>query len=202
MRARQVVLAGHGAEPSEVVADALEDEDPELRARAVSAAHRLGHRSEPERVRSLRDPSALVRRRACEIEARAPAPSPVVDAALIACLDDDDALVVVAAADALGESEARSATDALAQVAVGHDDPRCREAAVAALGSIGDQTGLDAVLAALSDKPAVRRRAVVALAGFEGPEVEAGIDAALGDRDWQVRQAAEALRAGDEPKPT
>ena len=50
------------------------------------------------------------------------------------------------------------------------------------------------ILAALNDKPAVRRRAVVALAAFSGPLVERALDDALSDKDWQVRQAAEALR--------
>jgi HEAT repeat protein len=83
-----------------------------------------------------------------------------------------------------------------------HSDPLVREAAVAALGALGDPAGLGAVLAACSDKPAVRRRAVVALAAFEGPEVEAALEAALSDRDWQVRQAAEdLLSAGRESSP-
>jgi HEAT repeat protein len=68
-----------------------------------------------------------------------------------------------------------------------------REAAAAALGAIGDERGLDAILAACTDKPAVRRRAVLALAPFDGPQVDAAIERALADRDWQVRQAAEDL---------
>ncbi|MBL6630630.1 MAG: HEAT repeat domain-containing protein, partial [Ilumatobacteraceae bacterium] len=75
-----------------------------------------------------------------------------------------------------------------------HDDALVRESAAAALGAIGDERGLPAILAACKDKPAVRRRAVLALAPFDGPEVDAAIDAALTDRDWQVRQSAEDLR--------
>jgi len=80
-------------------------------------------------------------------------------------------------------------------------EPLVREAAVAALGAIGDDRGLDAILAATTDKPAIRRRAVLALAPFVDPEhpraaeVAAALDAALTDRDWQVRQAAEDLLA-------
>ncbi|MDP9440891.1 MAG: HEAT repeat domain-containing protein, partial [Actinomycetota bacterium] len=74
-----------------------------------------------------------------------------------------------------------------------HPDALCREAAVAALGAIGDPAGVPAILAATTDKPAVRRRAVLALAPFDGPEVEAALQRALTDRDWQVRQAAEDL---------
>ena len=83
--------------------------------------------------------------------------------------------------------------DLLASIAAGHPEPLCREAAVAALGAIGDDTGLPAVLAACHDRPAVRRRAVIALAAFDGPDVDAALRVALTDRDWQVRQAAEDL---------
>jgi HEAT repeat protein len=99
------------------------------------------------------------------------------------------------AAWALGE-RAEASGDAvfkLSSVATDHDDPLCREAAVAALGAIGDERGLPAVLAATRDKPAIRRRAVIALAPFDGPEVDAALKRALTDRDWQVRQAAEDL---------
>ena len=83
----------------------------------------------------------------------------------------------------------------LASAGSGHSDPLCREAAVAALGAIGDPAGLPAVLAALEDKPAVRRRAAVALAAFDGPDVESALRRCLDDRDWQVRQVAEDLLA-------
>ena len=66
---------------------------------------------------------------------------------------------------------------------------------MAALGAIGDDAGLAAILGAMGDKATVRRRAVIALAPFEGPEVEAALAQALTDRDWQVRQAAEDLTA-------
>jgi HEAT repeat protein len=83
----------------------------------------------------------------------------------------------------------------LAGVAQHHNDPRCREAAIAALGALGHPDGWAAVLGGLDDRPPVRRRAVVALAGFSGPDVDAALERARTDRDWQVRQAAEALLA-------
>ena len=89
------------------------------------------------------------------------------------------------------------ATRRLSELATGHEDAIAREAAVAALGAIGDSDGLPAILTACTDKPAVRRRAVLALAPFDGPEVEAAVDRALTDRDWQTRQAAEDLRGED-----
>jgi HEAT repeat protein len=143
-------------------------------------------------VRGLADADARVRRRACE-EAIA-----FADVDLAPALGDADVSVVEAAAWALGERGARAgdAVDALGALAREHDDPLCREAAVAALGAIGDERGLPTVLgAAANDRPAIRRRAVVALAAFDGPEVEAALKQALSDRDWQVRQAAEDLLA-------
>jgi len=65
---------------------------------------------------------------------------------------------------------------------------------VAALGAIGDEEGLAAVLTATRDRATVRRRAVLALAAFSGPEVDEALERAAEDRDWQVRQAAEDLR--------
>jgi HEAT repeat protein len=123
------------------------------------------------------------------------------DAGLIAAIvgvlsNDPDASVVEAAAWSLGEAGPRSGrkvVEALARVAEAHRDPLCREAAVAALGAVGDPGALDTVLGALDDKPAVRRRAVIALAAFDDPRVDAAWRRCLQDRDWQVRQAAEDL---------
>jgi HEAT repeat protein len=139
---------------------------------------------------ALADPDPTVRRRA----GAAAIALPEVD--LVPLLTDPDSSVVEAVAWALGERgpAGAPAVEALVTVATGHDDPLCREAAVAALGAIGDPRGLVAVLAAArGDRPPVRRRAVIALAAFDGPEVDAALRAALSDRDWQVRQAAEDL---------
>jgi HEAT repeat protein len=131
-----------------------------------------------------------VRARAAELTADLPGD---VDPPLVPILDDGDPAVVEAAAWASGERRPPEpgVVAALAAVTTGHDDPICREAAVAALGAIGDPVGLPAVLAATTDRPAIRRRAVLALAPFAGPDVEAALERALADRDWQVRQAAE-----------
>jgi len=115
--------------------------------------------------------------------------------ALRELLHDRDATVVEVAAWASGEQDppAVDVVTELAQLATSHEDALCREAAVAALGAIGDPRGLPAILAATRDKATVRRRAVIALAPFDGPEVEVALAAARADRDWQVRQAAEDL---------
>jgi HEAT repeat protein len=155
----------------------------------------MGKLGDADLEAALADPEAAVRRRACELTARHGGQAIV--GRLIELLGDE-ASVAEMAAWALGEREAASAVDALAAMATGHDRPLCREAAVAALGAIGDRRGLAAILAATGDRPAVRRRAVIALAPFEGPEVDAALHRALEDRDWQVRQAAEDLMAQDD----
>jgi len=173
------------------------DPDPRVRAAALGALARSAERgmvAAPWRHAS-RDADASVRRRAAEV-------APSVDSSITgdllgALLGDTDRLVAEAAAWALGETAPAppEAVAALAATARGHDDPLVRESAVAALGALGDPSGLAAVLAACADRPAIRRRAVLALAPFSGPEVEAAIRHALDDPDWQVRQAAEDLLA-------
>lgn len=170
----------------------LSDPDPAVRATALGAWARLGRLRPEDLVAGAADRAAIVRRRACEL---APTLGAGTVAGLIVALDDPDERVVEAACFGLGEigAEAGEAVEALGRVTQHSPDPLCREAAVAALGAIGDPAGLEFVLSATSDKPAVRRRAVLALAPFEGPEVDAALTRALADRDWQVRQAAEDL---------
>jgi HEAT repeat protein len=127
-----------------------------------------------------------------------PDPSAAAGAASVSpleLLDDPDPTVVEAAAWACGERVPAepAAVARLAELTTSHDDALVREAAVAALGAIGDPAGLAAVLAATRDRATVRRRAVLALAPFDGPEVDAALERARTDRDWQVRQAAEDL---------
>jgi HEAT repeat protein len=183
------------------------DADPRVRAAAVGALVRAGpvRIAGPAWVAAAADPSAAVRRRAADLApaltARRRGPDPDGESVLVGLLGDPDVTVVEAAAWALGERgphAARATVDALRSMATTHPDALAREAAVAALGAIGDPAGLDAVLAACTDKPAVRRRAVLALAPFTGPAVDAAIADALDDRDWQVRQAAEDLQAAED----
>ena len=158
---------------------------------ALAALARLDRLTVGDVERALADADRRVRRRAAELAAG------LTGVALVPLLDDDDDGLVEIVAWALGERTVPEpgAVAALATVATGHRDPLCREAAVAALGAIGDPAGLAAILTATSDKATVRRRAVLALAPFEGPEVEAALERARTDRDWQVRQAAEDLLA-------
>jgi HEAT repeat protein len=205
------------------VAAALEDPAPEVRRRACELAGRLQFiELAPQLTDALRDCSAVVVEAACyalgELEglcAEGPeGPGTGGPGSEGPCSEGPGFGGLGLGGPGFGGSglggpddrrtangepapDAAKATDtavrALTATATSHPEPLCREAAVAALGSLRSPAGLQAVLAALDDKPAVRRRAVVALAGFEGPEVDAALAKAAGDVDWQVRQVAEDL---------
>ena len=186
---REVAAAGHLGDVATARAGWTSD-DAGVRATALGALERLGELDDATLTDGLGDADPAVRRRAAEIAAA----HPTID--LVGALHDPDPRVVEVAAWACGEHEIRrdDVVHRLVALATDATEPLVRESAVAALGAIGDDRGLAAIIAACSDKPAVRRRAVLALAPFDGDEVEATIDRALDDRDWQVRQAAEDLR--------
>lgn len=208
-----VVVAGHSGE-FDFVFEHLDHPMGRIRASALNALERLGRLDDDLLTSCAIDPDPAVRRRVAEISARHAA----VD--LLSLLDDIDPLVVEMAAWACGEQmQTRDETetddapttagdgvlrdvrehviDRLMALAGEHEDALVRESAVAALGAIGEERSLTAVLAGCSDKPAIRRRAVLALAQFSGPEVDAALTRALEDRDWQVRQAAEDVLGPD-----
>ncbi|MEC8975073.1 MAG: HEAT repeat domain-containing protein [Actinomycetota bacterium] len=110
-------------------------------------------------------------------------------------LTDEDSAVVEIACWASGErGEVSDKTLRMLQnIVEEHDDPLCRESAVAALGALGKREALSSILKAVDDVATVRRRAVLALSPFDGPAVDAAVKKALEDRDWQVRQAAEDI---------
>jgi len=170
-------------------------------------------------ARALADPDPTVRRRAAAEVARwaatcseptgaepagseptGAAPTPVVDGLLGRLTDDEVDTVTEVAAFACGELALDDRTRphvvaALDRLARTHADSLCREAAVAALGSIGDPAGLTAVLHGCSDRATVRRRAVLALAAFDDPAATEALRRLVADRDLQVRQSAEELLA-------
>ena len=189
-----MIIAGHRAD--HVTAEAhTHDADPTVRAAALGALARIGALTSEQLTAALADPDAPVRRRALEIVAALTGGGPAAAVAIVGLLDDPDESVVEVAAWASGERDPAEpgAVARLAVLATEAPDALVREAAVAALGSLGDPAGLPSVLAATTDKATVRRRAVLALAAFDGPEVDAALERALTDRDWQVRQAAEDL---------
>ena len=183
---RRVAESGHTGNEA-TARESLSAEDPVLRELSLGALTRMGKLTDSELATAFSDADHTVRRRAAILAAKRS------DVSLLALLSDANDSVVEAAAWACGEHEVVSDEEfaTLVSLATAATEPLVREAAVAALGAIGDERGLTAILAGCVDKPAIRRRAVLALAPFSGPKVDAALQAALEDRDWQVRQAAE-----------
>jgi len=149
-------------------------------------------------LRALSDGDVEVRREALNQIAHVGVDDEHIFAALVRCLDDDDALVVDGAVFALGEHLIVEAVEKLCVIATSHEDARCRESAIAALGALGDDRARPAILGALDDKPPVRRRAIVALSNFEGLDIDDALARASEDRDWQVRAAVNQLGRDDD----
>jgi len=188
---RSTVVAGHTGDIATARAG-LAHREGAVRAAAIGALERLAALSDDDLRHHLSprtEPDASVRRRAAEAAASHH------DLNLLEVLDDPQWSVVEMACWALGEHEHAdpNTLDRLIALATGHDESLVREAAVAALGAIGDERGLPAILAATTDKAAVRRRAAVSLAPFEHPDADAALERLLTDRDWQTRQIAEDL---------
>lgn len=193
-RRRAAAVAGHRGDAA-TARHLLHDPEGAVRATALGALNRCGALAPDDLAGAVGDPDPAVRRRACEVVAELAGGGAAADVAIVALLDDPDSTVVETAAWASGErtEPEPGAVARLVELTRHADDALVREAAVAALGSLGDPVGLPAILAATTDKATVRRRAVLALAPFEGPEVDAALERARSDRDWQVRQAAEDL---------
>ncbi len=201
-RRQAAAVAGHRGDPT-TVRTFLADPDPGVRATALGALLRARNLLEADLRAGLADPHPTVRSRVAELVADLRGGSAATNVALLPLLSDGDPTVVEVAAWACGERDpAEPGTVArLATLATEADDALIRESAVAALGSLGDEAGLAAILTATQDKATVRRRAIIALAPFDGPEVHAALHRALTDRDWQVRQAAEDLADPADPGP-
>jgi len=160
-----------------------------IRASALRALHRMNQLTSNDLIACISDADPNVRRTVVELSAQ------FSEVEIHHLVNDPDLFVAEMAAWALGERTAVTDVEIemLIQQTTTHAESVVREACAAALGSLGDVRGLQAILAACADKPAVRRRAILALAAFEGDEVEAALTAALEDKDWQVRQNAEDL---------
>jgi HEAT repeat protein len=183
---RDAVLAGY-RDDEETARSLLHHPAASVRASAYGALARGKYLRDEDVRAALLDAEPAVRRRGCALS------STRIAIDLRPSLRDQDSSVVEMASWAIGEQGKADAIPELTNIVYSHEEALCRESAVAALGAIGDETGLAAILHATGDKPAVRRRAVVALAPFSGPEVTDALQRAKEDRDWQVRQAAEDL---------
>ncbi len=187
-------LSRMGALETDTLTRAMTDPDPAVRRRACALAGRAF--ATPEADATDHTDSTVATDHTGHTDGADATVAEVLDALLGALVSDADPSVVESAAWSLGEAGSNCGprvVEALELVTRAHVDPLCREAAVAALGAIGDRVALESVLGALEDKPAIRRRATIALAAFDDPRVDVALRRCLQDRDWQVRQAAEDL---------
>ena len=220
-RRRDAAAAGHAGNATGARMH-LNDDDPMVRCSALRGLERAGGLGTSDLEAGLEDLAPAVRITALELAVGRSDLSVatltarlddgdhrVVEAAAWACGEkvsatdggegdtgDSDAAESAIATCHTGEGDGyiTAVVAALARLAGAHEDPLCRESAVAALGAIAHPAGLPAILAGLGDKPEIRRRAVIALAPFDGPEVDAALLKATTDRDKQVRTAATELR--------
>jgi HEAT repeat protein len=187
-----------GDDYSNVLRTNLQSPMPRHRILALRGMVRQNLATSDDWLRALSDVDVDVRREALNQIAHAEVSDEFIFGALTRCLDDDDALVVDGAVFALGEHSHIGAVERLCVIATSHEDVRCRESAIAALGALGDDRARPAILGALDDKPPVRRRAIVALSNFEGPDIDEALARASEDRDWQVRAAVNQLGRDDD----
>jgi HEAT repeats len=174
---------------------ALRDSDQSVVRSAIEIAAYRNPDSEIDIALDQHDRQDVTKKPVAEPEA-----DDTIDQLLLVFLLGADAVLSEVAAWCLGERWQERDDPGVDEVVSGlmqatrtHAEPLVREAAVAALGAVGQPVALKTVLAALDDKATIRRRAVIALAAFEGPEVEHALTKARNDRDWQVRQSAEDL---------
>ena len=170
----------------------LDDEDPILRRMAITALGAAAANSLFDTlVLILNDEEAAIRAAAAEklgvcgrraLEYLANAQS------------DDAPEVREAVATAYGEISDASAIPWLVEIGNDDKDRTVREAAVAALGAVGNDQAIEPLLEFIAKgPPQVRRRAIAAITVFDDPRIESAIQRAAFDRNPGVREAAEMV---------
>jgi len=107
---------------------------------------------------------------------------------------DVDPTVREAVATAYGELAIPQAVPWLIDASLDDEDRHVKEAAVAALGAIGDPGAIDALLEIMrGGPPQVRRRAIAAITVFDDDRIKPAIQRAALDRNPGVREAAEMV---------
>jgi HEAT repeat protein len=170
----------------------LKNRDADIRKRAAEGLGKLGPAAPEEAVRELRgavkDDDDGVRRGAIVALGQIGPGAKDAVPALILALDDDNASVRSATAEALGKI-GQEAVPALIK-AVDADRPRIRVGALQALGFAGPaaHAAIPKLISTLSD-PEVRKEAIRALAGI-GKDAVVPLTKALGNEDEDIRHGA------------
>jgi len=173
----------------------FDDENADVRARAVRVLVAMGESGVDGLIVALKHDDADVRKHAVSAVTHGEARSPRLVEPLIAALNDVDPHVRYEAVDALGRMEDTRAVDPLI-AALGDQSVDVRIYAAEVLGRIGDVRAVEALSAALKDeKRNVRCSAAAALGDLKDVRAVQPLIDALGDEDQYVRSAAvEALR--------
>jgi HEAT repeat protein len=109
-----------------------------------------------------------------------------------AAADEEDA-IALAAVEALGAIARRGGDDGAAAVAAllsAANEPRTRDAAIAALARLPESCVAAVARGLLLPQPVVRTATIAALARMQRPEASAAIRSALDDEDAGVREQA------------
>lgn len=141
-----------------VAKSAMEDPDAIVRVASIKALQRLNTQGPNGEVgAAMADPDEEVRMTALRASTHINVFSDV--AMVVERIDDESARVRTRAAETLGAMRATDAVVGLIALAQSDSDANVRKAAVAALGSIGDQSARPAVEAALKDSDSLVRDA-------------------------------------------
>lgn len=120
-------------------------------------------------------------------------------ALVVDALDSPHWLVVEEACFLAGELGDTRFVPRLVDLAGTHEEPLVQEAALGALGAIGDDRAIPVVRACLESRNVyLRRRAVVVAVAFDDPVIEEALARAREDRDPQVRAILADLDAEPE----
>ena len=166
--------------------------DPANRRIAVGSSLHHPHLFRRLAEMMLTDQDGIVRRECVEVIGLSGTGDPEL---LARALQDSVPEVREAAATALGELAAPASVEILIEHATDEsEDKLVREAAVAALGAIGDERAVPVLLGLIaSGPPQIRRRCVPALSVFDGDHIEAALRRAASDKNPMVREAAEMV---------
>jgi len=113
---------------------------------------------------------------------------------LVGALEDKDPLVREGAVDFLSEYRDGRVTECLSNVLLEDRDEDVRASAARALGNLGDEKAIDALLRALQDEEVwVRENVLRALGQIGGERVISGLEEVLADEDKGTRDLAAHL---------
>jgi HEAT repeat protein len=196
VRRTEVTLASYAGREAPV-RSALADDDPTVRAAALSALDRLGTLNSVDVLQALNDADLRVRRRACELATLLPLTSNAsndIDSLLLNHLQTGDETMAELSAWSLGERHQQQSADI-------DEDKNPTETLANQTITRSVAPNLPEIVRALSETvhhhsdALVREAAVAALGCIATPEAKGAILHAIGDKATVRRRAVIALAA-------